>query len=99
MTQEFYWKIYKSHLNNKQYYRCYFENDSSLIINVKISNFAIKYQNILTDNEYEYLINRNDKISNFYMNRKLHKSKELNEINENQNSEYINITENLPIKG
>ena len=33
------------------------------------------------------------------MNLKLHKSKELNEIIENQNSEYINITENLQIEG
>ena len=58
-----------------------------------------KYRSILTDNEYEYLINRNYKISNFYMNPKLHKSKELNEIIENQNSEYINITKNLQIEG
>ena len=33
------------------------------------------------------------------MNPKLHKSKELNEMMENQNSEYINITENLQIEG
>ena len=33
------------------------------------------------------------------MNPKLHKSKELNEIIENQNSEYINITEHLQIEG
>ena len=68
-------------------------------MNEKIINYANKYRSILTDNEYEYLINRNYKISNFYMNPKLHKSKELNEIIENQNSEYINITENLQIEG
>ena len=44
-------------------------------------------------------INRSYKISIFYMNPKLHKSKELNEIIENQNSEYINITKNLQIEG
>ena len=33
------------------------------------------------------------------MNPKLPKSKELNEIIENQNSEYVNITENLKIEG
>ena len=32
------------------------------------------------------------------MNLKLHKSKELSEIIENQNSEYINITKNLQIE-
>ena len=52
-------------------------------MNEKIINYANKYRSILTDNEYEYLINRNNKISNFYMNPKLHKSKELNEIIEN----------------
>ena len=33
------------------------------------------------------------------MKQKLHKSKELNEITENQNSEYINITKNLQVEG
>ena len=33
------------------------------------------------------------------MNSKLHKSKELNKIMENKNSEYINITESLQING
>ena len=80
MSSEYYWTMCQSHLNNEQYYRCLFENDSSLIINEKIINYANKYHSTLTDNEYEYLINRNYKISNFFMNPKLHKSKELNEV-------------------
>ena len=44
-------------------------------------------------------INRNYKISDSYMNPKLHKSNELNEKIKNQNSEYIDITENLQIEG
>ena len=67
-------------------------------MNEQIINYANKYRSILTDNEYEYLINRNYEICNFYMNPKLHKSKELKEIIENQNSEYINITKNLQIE-
>ena len=55
----------QSHLNNEQYYRCLFENDPSLIVNEKISNYANKYRRILTDNEYEYLINRNYKFPSF----------------------------------
>ena len=70
-----------------------------MIVNKKIINYSNKYRTILTDNEYEYLINRTYKISNFYMNLKLHKSKDLNEIIENQNSEYLNITNNLQIEG
>ena len=68
-------------------------------MNEKIINCANKYSSILIDNEYEYFINRNYKIPNFFMNSKLHKSKELNKIIENQNSEYINITKNLQIEG
>ena len=89
----------QSHLNNGQCYRCLFENDPSMIVNEKIINYANKYHSILTDNEYEYLINRNYQIFDFYVNPKLHKSKELNEIIENQNSEYINITKNVQIEG
>ena len=54
-----------------------------------------EYQNILNDNEYEYLINHYHKISNFHINPKLHKSKELNEIIKNQNFEHLNINKNL----
>ena len=99
VSSEYYWAMCQSHLNNKQYYQCLFENDPSLIVNEKIINYPNKYRSILTDNEYEYLINRNYKISNFYMDPKLHEFKELNEIIENQNSEYINITKNLQIEG
>ena len=91
--------MHQSHLNNEQYYRCLFGNDPSLIVNEKITNCANKYSIILTDNEYKYLINCNYKISNFCMNPKLNKSKELNKIIENQNSEYIYVTENLQTEG
>ena len=99
MSSEYYWTMCQSRLNNEQYYLCLFQNDPLLIVNEKIINYANKYRSILSDNEYEYLINRNYKISNFYMNPKLHKFKKLNEIIENQNSEYINITKNLQIEG
>ena len=68
-------------------------------MNEKIINYTNKHHSILTDNDYEYLINRDFKISNFYMNHKLRKSKDLNEIIENGNFEYINITKNLQIEG
>ena len=99
ISSEYYWKMCQSHLNNEQYYRWLFGNGSSLIVNEKIINYAKKYRSILTDNEYEYLINRNYKISNFYVNPKSNKSKELYEIIENKNSECISITQNLQIEG
>ena len=98
-SSKYYWTMSQSHLNKEQYYRRLFENDPSLIINEKIINYANKYHSILTDNEYEYLISCSYKISNSCMNPKLHKSKELNEIIENQSSAYINITKNLQIEG
>ena len=33
MTPEYYWTMCQSHLNNEQYYRCFFENDPLLIVN------------------------------------------------------------------
>ena len=77
MSSKYYWKMCQSHLNNEQYYRCLFENDPSLIVNEKIINYANEYCSIVTDNKYEYLVNRNYKISNFYINPKLHKSIQL----------------------
>ena len=65
--------MYQSHLNNKKCYRCLFEENLSLILNEKIIIYANK---MLTENEYEYLVNRNYKTSNFYMTPKLRKTKE-----------------------
>ena len=53
----------QSRLSNEQYYPYLFENDSSLIVNEKNTNYANKYRSISTDNQYEYLINLNYKIS------------------------------------
>lgn len=36
----------------------------------KIINYANEYPNIRTDSEYEYLINHNYQVSNFYTNYK-----------------------------
>ena len=48
------------------------------MINEKVINRANKYRNISAGNEYLYFIDLNYEISSFYMNPKLHKSKELN---------------------
>ena len=46
-----------------------------------VNKFAEKYKSILTNNEYQFLTKRCHKISNFYMLRKLHKSKHINDRN------------------
>ena len=53
---------------------------TSLVVNEKIINYTNKFWNILTDNEYKYLINHNYEIYNFYTNPKLRKSKELKKL-------------------
>ena len=80
-----------------QFVNEHFYTNKNLLINF-IVNSANKYWNIVTDNKYKYLINYKHKISKFYMNPKLHKSKVLKEIIKNQSSEYINIIENLQIE-
>ena len=57
----------------------------------------LKNKNLLTENEYKTLTQKNTKISNFYMLPKLQKSRELNNMAEN--SEYINVNKMLTIEG
>ena len=54
---------------------------------------------MLTPKEYEYLIIREHKMSNFYMLPKLHKNAELNNILKNSDSEYLQIKLTSPIEG
>ena len=53
---------------------------------------------MLTLKEYSYLTKRKHEISDFYMLPKLHKSKQINEIVQKQQCEYINIEENIIVK-
>ena len=48
--------------------------------------------------KYNYLTKRKHKISNLYMLPKLHKSKQIKEIIQKQQFEYINIMENIIVE-
>ena len=48
--------------------------------------------------KYNYLTKRKHKIPNLYMLPKLHKSKQINEIIQKQQFEYINIMENIIVE-
>ena len=74
-------------------------NDRSTIVQDRVNRFAKKYKSILTNNEYEFLTILCHKISKFYMLRKLHKSKKINEIIEIKCTEYIHIDEHILIEG
>lgn len=53
---------------------------------------------MLTLKKYNYLSKRKHKISNLYMLPKLHKSKKINEIIQKEQSEYINVEENIIVE-
>ena len=95
MMPKYYWRMYQSHLNKQYYWWLLKTIINKLIINEEIINYTSKYKYILTDNEYEYLINLIYKISDLYKYPNLHKSKESNEIIKNKNAKYININEKL----
>ena len=95
MMPKYYWTMYQSHLNKQYYWWLLKTIINKLIINEEIINYTSKYKYILTDNEYEYLINLIYKISDLYKYPNLHKSKESNEIIKNKNAKYININEKL----
>ena len=69
--------------------------DPSNVIQQRVTQFLDKYKSMLTIKEYKYLTKRKHKISNLFMLPKLHKSKEINEIIQKQQCEYINIEENI----
>ena len=60
--------------------------------------WGISYYRILKLKEYNYLTKSTHKFSNLYMLPKLHKNKRTNEIIEKQQSEYINIEENIIVE-
>ena len=70
-----------------------------LLLFKTVNKFAEKCKSILTNNEYEFLNKRCDKISIFYLLPKLHKSKEIKEIIEIKCTKYIQTDEDILIEG
>ena len=81
----------ESHLPNEEYYECIQDNDPSPLLKNRTIAYAKKHKNLLTENEYKTLTQKVYKLPNFYMLPKLNKSKELNDIIMDKNSEYINV--------
>ena len=74
------------------------DTDPSNTVQQRIAEVADKYKPMLTLKEDNYLTKRIHKISNLYILPKLHKSKQINEIIQTQQCQYINIEENVIIK-
>ena len=74
------------------------DTDPSNTVQQRIAEVADKYKPMLTLKEDNYLTKRIHKISNLYIPPKLHKSKQINEIIQTQQCQYINTEENVIIK-
>ena len=89
MSPEFYWNMCE----------CIQDNDLSPLLKNRIIANAKKCKILVTENEYKTWTQKTYKISNFYMLPKLHKSKELNDINMVANIAHINVDKILTIEG
>ena len=96
MTPSDYWDMCLRHLENTEFYEKIHMNPSDMI-SKRVILFANKYKKMLTNKEFEYLTQNNYKHSNFYMLPKLHKSKRIDDIIKERNSEYIHVLGLKPI--
>ena len=95
ISPDYYWNICQSHILDTSYYRMLNDTDPSNIVQQRVTQFSDKYKSMLTLKEYNYLTKRKHKIPNLYMFLKLHKTKQINEIIQKQQCEYMNCEENI----
>ena len=86
------------HLEDEDYYEIV-PADPTELVQQEVVNFAKKYEETLTNNEYRYLTAEDHKLSNFYMLPKLHKNAELNRIIEESNTEYLHVKLSSNLEG
>ena len=98
MPPYYHWNICQPHISDVSYYRILNDTDPSNIVQQPVTQFPDKYKPMLTLKEYNYLTKRKHKISNLCMLPKLHKSKQIYEIIQKQQCEYINIEENTIVE-
>ena len=90
MNPDFYLEMCLRHLDDVNYYTKITEDPSNLVL-TRVTEFANKYKSMLTVNEYNHLIHSSYKMSNIYMLPKLHKSRRVDEIIQEKQTEYIHI--------
>ena len=94
MSPEFYWDMCLKHLDNPVFYRKVPTDPSNIVLG-RISEFATKFKDRLTEKEFTVLTASTYKLSNFYMLPKLHKSKEINNHIVNTRTRYIHIPDGV----
>ena len=90
MNPDFYLDMCLRHLDDVNYYTKLMEDPSDLV-HSRVTDFANKYKPMLTANEYNHLIHTSYKMSNIYMLPKLHKSRRVDEIILEKQTEYIHV--------
>ena len=98
MGVRYYWEMCREHLSNNMLYINLGSNDPTEKITLRMNYFAIKYKSKLNEKEYQYLINNDKRMANFYMLPKIHKSEERKKEIEKRNEEYIQMI-NIKVEG
>ena len=65
ITPKDYWNMCYRHLSGTPFYNNINNNDTSTIVQDRVNTFTVKYKSILTNNEYDFLNKRFQKISKF----------------------------------
>ena len=92
MNKSHYKRIIFQHLNDANTYQKTVQKCDNRV-RKKIGELANKYESLLKKAEKLYLTNISFSTSNFYGLRKAHKSKQINKVIQQQNTEYVEIHE------
>ena len=75
MDNKYYWEMCRNHLSDQKLYLNLGINDPTEKVEIRMNSFAKKYKNTLTEKEHQCLQSGRNKMANFYMLPKIHKSK------------------------
>jgi hypothetical protein len=90
MNRDYYRRKIQEMLDDPQNYQ-HIESNVDKKTTAKIKQLCAKYSSFLTKKEKDFLINFLPKTSNFYGLPKIHKSEEIKNAIQNQNSDYITL--------
>ena len=91
MSPTYYYNMCMRELDKQDCYENIGPADPGESVLQVVTDFAIKYKQILTRNEYNYLTKRRYRTAYFYMLPKLHKSEHINNILGDSNLEYVHV--------
>lgn len=92
MSRKFYHNMCMNELSKENFYKHIGIVDPTEKIILTVNSFAVKYKNILTPKEYQYITERKYSMAYFYTMPKLHKSTQISNMLKNS-SEYVNLND------